>query len=128
MLLSLVRLSAHAAEIFPLMSLQGEVIIDTNPDDVPQPGYSHDWDAHGGAAWLHQHLVRNYSGCWQQALPNGEIDPSVCNLGSSRFVNYYVEGLAYAMTNAPHIGGVYYDGRWTTYVYIPDFQSTLLVH
>jgi hypothetical protein len=68
------ELSNHAAELFALISLQGEMIVDTDPTTIPQPGYCHDVDCHGGGTYLHEHVITNYSECWQQSLPNGEID------------------------------------------------------
>ena len=55
-----------------------------DPYAVPQPGYCQDWDCHGGAAWLHQHLASDYNFCWQQALGDGEWDGAVCDVGTSR--------------------------------------------
>ena len=91
--------------------LQGEIFLDQDPYIVVQPGYSHAWNAHGGAAHLHEHLVTHYAACWQQALDNGEWDPSVCDIGVSRLFNYYVEGLWWSVTQPPYINGVYYDGK-----------------
>lgn len=71
--------------------MQGEIFLDQDPYTVVQPGYSHAWNAHGGAAHLHEHLVTHYAACWQQSLSNGEWDPSVCDIGVSRLFNYYVE-------------------------------------
>lgn len=42
------ELSNHAAELFALLALWGEVIIDTDPYNIPQPGYCQAWDCHGG--------------------------------------------------------------------------------
>jgi hypothetical protein len=104
------ELSNHAAELFALISLQGEVIVDTDPTTIPQPGYCHDVDCHGGGTYLHEHVITNYSECWQQSLPNGEIDASVCDSGNSRWMNYYIEGLHWSVAKAPFISGCYYDG------------------
>ncbi|KAL1519036.1 hypothetical protein AB1Y20_003304 [Prymnesium parvum] len=80
------ELSSHAAELFALRAIGG-MLVDGDPYRVPQPGYCHDWDCHGGAAWLHQHAVSHYESCWQQALGDGEWDAA-----------------------PPHIDGIYYDG------------------
>ena len=90
--------------------MQGEIFLDQDPYIVVQPGYSHAWNAHGGSAHLHEHLVTHYAACWQQSLSNGEWDPSVCDIGVSRLFNYYVEGLWWSITQPPYINGVYYDG------------------
>eukprot|EP00051_Salpingoeca_urceolata_P011338 m.140348 g.140348 ORF g.140348 m.140348 type:complete len:1261 (+) comp17082_c0_seq3:824-4606(+) len=104
------ELSNHAAELFALLALQGEVITDVDPYSIPQRGYCHDWDCHGGCAWLHQHVVHNYTACWQQSLSDGEWDCAVCDIGTSQWFNYYVEGLYHSVSQAPHMNGVYYDG------------------
>ena len=74
---------------------------------IPQAGYCHDWDCHGGSAWLHQHMMNNYVYCWQQGLSNGEIDGSVCDIGTSRWFNYYLEGLRRSVESPPHMDGIY---------------------
>jgi hypothetical protein len=97
-------------ELFAFKALQGELLNDGDPYLIPQKGYCHAWDCHGGAPYLHEHLVSQYEACWQQGLPNGEIDASVCNKGTSRFLNYYIEGLAWSVLHHPSMDGVYYDG------------------
>ena len=57
--------------------MQGEILTSGDPYTIPQAGYDHDWDAHGGGAYLHEHLIDDYVSCWQQGLPNGETDASV---------------------------------------------------
>jgi len=104
------ELSNHANELFALRALDGEVLLDQDPWTVVQPGYGHDWNQHGGSAYLHQHLVTDYAACWQQTLANGEWDAAVCDKGTSRQFNYYVEGLAWSIQHAPFINGIYYDG------------------
>ena len=104
------ELSNHAAELFALLSLQGEVLLDRDPYVEPQAGYCHDYDCHGGDVWLHEHVQANYSYCWQQQLSDGEWDAAICDTGTSRWFNYYVEGLHTSVSQAPHIDGIYYDG------------------
>ena len=101
------ELSNHAVELFALKALDGEVLADTDPYTIPQPGYCQEWDCHGGAAFLHQHLVSHYTECWQQQLPDGQIDAAVCDEGTGRFLNYYIEGLAWSVLHSPHMDGVY---------------------
>ena len=84
------ELSNHAAELFALLALEGEVIVDTPPQTVAQAGYCHDWDCKGGDVFLHEHVVTNYTSCWQQNLPNGEWDAALCDIGVSRWFNYYI--------------------------------------
>ena len=81
-----------------------------DPYKIPQPGYCQGWDCHGGAAWLHQHLVSNYVSCWQQQLSDGEWDGAVCDVGTTRWFNYYVEGILRSTSNKPYMEGIYYDG------------------
>ena len=102
------ELSSRAPETFAFLAQQGAIFIDEDPWVVVQPGYSHDWNSHGGSAWLHQHVVTHYAACWQQTESNGEWDPSLCDYGTSQLFNYYVEGLAWAMTQPPYINGIYY--------------------
>lgn len=104
------ELSNHAVELFALKALQGEIITDETPYTIPQKGYCHDWDCHGGAVYLHEHVVNDYVYCWQQSLANGEWDAAVCDIGVSRWFNYYVTGLDWSVNQAPHIDGIYYDG------------------
>ncbi len=107
------ELSNHAAELHALRAIggpRGETLVSGDPYFIPQPGYCQAWDCHGGAAWLHQHLVSNYNACWQQALSDGEYDAAVCDVGTTRWFNYYVKGLEWSTSQAPHIEGIYYDG------------------
>lgn len=60
--------------------------------------------------FLQEHILTNYSACWQQGLSNGEWDAAVCDIGTSRWFNYYVEGLQWSILQKPHINGIYYDG------------------
>ena len=99
------ELSARAAEIFPFYAMQGEILVDEDPWAVVQPGYAHDWNTHGGSAFLHQHFVSHYAACWQQTESNGEWDPSACSRGVSRLFNYYVEGLYWSFMQPPYING-----------------------
>lgn len=104
------ELSNHAAELYPLLSLRGEVIPDSDPNVVAQPGYCQEADCRGGAVYLHEHLLQNYSSCWQQGLGDGEIDAAVCDTGSSRWINYYIEGVGWSVGQKPYLDGIYYDG------------------
>jgi hypothetical protein len=104
------ELSARAPEMFAFKAMQGEILVDQDPYVIVQPGYAHDWDTHGGSAFLHQHMVTHYGACWQQSESNGEIDPAMCTHGVSRLFNYYVEGLAWSFSHAPFVNGIYYDG------------------
>ena len=37
--------------------MQGEILTSGDPYTIPQKGFNHAWDAHGGGAYLHEHLV-----------------------------------------------------------------------
>ena len=95
------ELSARAVEMFAFKAMQGEILVDQDPYTIVQPGYAHNWNTHGGAAYLHQHMVTHYGACWQQAESNGEWDPSMCSRGVSRLFNYYVEGLYWSFMQPP---------------------------
>jgi hypothetical protein len=104
------ELSSRAVEMFAFKAMQGEILVDQDPYDIVQPGYAHAWNTHGGAAYLHQHMVTHYGACWQQSESNGEWDPSMCSRGVSRLFNYYVEGLYWSFMQPPFMTGIYYDG------------------
>jgi hypothetical protein len=63
----------------------------------------------GGYTWLREHFVDNYSPSWYQYLDSARIDASVVSApGSSRWFNYYVEGLGWLAKNLG-IDGLYLD-------------------
>jgi hypothetical protein len=95
------ELTNHAVELYALKALQGEVLTSGDPYTIPQAGYNHAWDTHGGGAYLHEHLIDDYVSCWQQGLANGETDASVCDSGTSRWFNYYLEGAFWSISQAP---------------------------
>lgn len=43
--------------------------------------------------YLHEHLVHDYVQCWQQGLSDGEWDAAACDMGVSRWFNYYANGV-----------------------------------
>lgn len=63
----------------------------------------------GGAPWLHEHLDGNYTRRWSTGLADNQIDAAIGDASLSRWVNYYVEGLAWLRTNGPAIDGLYLD-------------------
>ena len=64
------ELTNHVAELFPLRSLDGEIIA--------APSVTAEAAAGGGStAWLLEHLVEGYTPCWQQNLGSGEFDAAV---------------------------------------------------
>jgi len=106
------ELSNHAVEIFTLKALGDEILLQypIGAYAIPQSGYCQDADCHGGAPWLHEHYVENYTFCWQQDLSNGEFDAAICDVGTSRWFNYYVEGLSWSVRKSPNMNGIYFDG------------------
>ena len=95
------ELSHHAVELFAFRALAGEVLVEGDPYNSGAYG----WNQHGGGAYLHQHLITDYQSCWQNPLANGEWDQAVCSVGTSRLLNYYIEGLRWSVTRAPFIDG-----------------------
>ena len=91
------ELSNHCAELWALRSLGTEILA----------GGKH--DNHGtqsGTSWLIEHLVEDYSHCWQNPLTNGEFDSAVCDTGVSRWTNFYIEGLNISSSGPPNVDGM----------------------
>jgi len=84
------ELSNHAAELFALRSLG---------DEIFPAGKG------GGDAWLQEHLGTNYLPAW--FVPQWK-DAAIIDKGSTRWDNYYVEGLAWLVKNVG-IDGLYID-------------------
>jgi hypothetical protein len=84
------ELANRAPELFALRSLGDEILADG-------PG--------GGATWLQEHLVDHYIGGWYVYEYQ---DAAVINSGTSRWHNYYVEGLDWLARNLG-LDGLYID-------------------
>jgi len=84
------ELSNHSPEIFALKSLG---------DEIFAPGKG------GGPSWLVEHFGDNYIAGWY--VPKFE-DAAIINNGSSRWHNYYIEGLYWLVKNVG-IDGIYID-------------------
>jgi len=84
------ELSNHAAELFALRS-QGDEIFPAGKG--------------GGDAWLQEHLGTNYMPGW--FVPQWK-DAAIIDKGSTRWDNYYIEGLAWLVKNVG-IDGLYID-------------------
>ena len=92
---SVTGISNYATEIWALRSLGTEIIKEGDSE---------------GFIWLREHFLDNYSTIWYQPLENGDIDASVfISSQSSRWYNYYIEGLRYLVKNIG-IDGIYLDG------------------
>ena len=84
------ELTNHAPEIFALDSLNGEVL-------AKGPG--------GGSPWLQEHIPGSYLAGWH--VPPLE-DSALVTTGTSRWLNFYVEGMRWLVENE-HIDGLYLD-------------------
>lgn len=84
------ELSNRAPELFALFSLGDEIFF---------PG------SRGGFSWLQEHIDRDYIAAW--FVPDLK-DAAVINSGTSRWHNYYVEGLNWLTRNVG-IDGLYID-------------------
>jgi len=88
------ELTNHVSELFPLLSLDGEIFLNGTGQ---------------GTSWLYEHVVENYTACWQQWLTSDTYDASLCDSGVSRWENYYVEGFRKSIQQSG-IDGIYFDG------------------
>ena len=84
------ELTYKAHELFALRSLGDEILNDGKG---------------GGHPWLQEHLEDHYYSAWHAAAVD---DAAVLDKGTSRWTNYYVEGLAW-LAEHQHIDGLYLD-------------------
>jgi hypothetical protein len=84
------ELTNHTPEIFALDSLNGEILANG-------PG--------GGATWLQEHIPGGYIPGWY--VPSLK-DAAMVTTGTSRWLNFYVEGMRWLVENE-HIDGLYLD-------------------
>ncbi|MGC2657425.1 MAG: glycoside hydrolase domain-containing protein, partial [Bryobacteraceae bacterium] len=84
------ELTNHAPELFALLSLGDEVI-------ARGPG--------GGPSWLQEHIDRPYIPGWYVPALH---DAALVTTGTSRWLNFYVEGLRWLVENVG-IDGLYLD-------------------
>ena len=84
------ELSYKAYELFPLKSLGSEII---------------NYGEGGGHSWLQEHLKSGYHAAWHATEVN---DASVLNKGTSRWTNFYIEGISWLAKNQK-IDGLYLD-------------------
>jgi len=87
------ELTNHVVEIWALRSLGDEVF-------AAGPG--------GGYPWLREHLESDYRVAWYDHLASGDVSAAMVTSGASRWYNYYLEGLAWLLTNV-QIDGLYLD-------------------
>ena len=84
------ELSYKAHELFALKSLGDEILNDGKG---------------GGHSWLQEHFKSNYHSAWHATEVN---DAAILNKGTSRWTNYYIEGINWLAKNNK-IDGLYLD-------------------
>lgn len=84
------ELSYKSHELFALKSLGDEILNDGEG---------------GGHSWLQEHFKSNYHSAWHATSVN---DASILNKGTSRWTNYYIEGINWLAKNQ-EIDGLYLD-------------------
>ena len=84
------ELSYKSHELFALKSLGDEILNDGDG---------------GGHSWLQEHFKSNYHSAWHATSVN---DASILNKGTSRWTNYYIEGINWLAKNQ-EIDGLYLD-------------------
>ena len=84
------ELTYHAYELFALRSLGDEIFNDGEG---------------GGHSWLQEHLEDHYHSAWHATEVN---DAAILDKGTSRWTNYYIEGLNWLAKNQ-QIDGLYLD-------------------
>ncbi len=84
------ELTYKAYELFALRSLGDEILNDGEG---------------GGHSWMQEHLESNYHSAWHAWRVD---DAAMLNKGTSRWTNYYIEGLAWLAANQ-QIDGLYLD-------------------
>ena len=87
------ELTTHCAETYALMSLKNQIF---------EPGVGY------GLPWECEHLIENYKPAWYTELPGQISDAALVLVGSSRWINYYLEGLRWMLENYK-IDGIYMD-------------------
>jgi hypothetical protein len=84
------ELTYKAHELFAMRSLGDEILNDGEG---------------GGHSWMQEHLEEDYHSAWHAWRVD---DAAMLNKGTSRWTNYYIEGLSWLAANQ-HIDGLYLD-------------------
>jgi hypothetical protein len=84
------ELTYRAHELFAFRSLGSEILNDGEG---------------GGHSWMQEHLESDYHSAWHAWRVD---DAAMLNKGTSRWTNYYIEGLSWLASNQ-HIDGLYLD-------------------
>jgi hypothetical protein len=87
------ELTTHCPEVYALKSLKNQIF-------TAGPGY--------GLPWECEHLIDDYKPAWYTELPDQNSDAALVLAGSSRWINYYLEGLRWMLENYK-IDGLYMD-------------------
>ncbi|MCK5276988.1 MAG: hypothetical protein KAK04_00595, partial [Cyclobacteriaceae bacterium] len=103
------ELTYKSHELFALKSLGDEILNDG-------PG--------GGHSWLQEHLKSNYYSAWHATRVN---DAAILNKGSSRWTNYYIEGINWLAKNQK-IDGLYLDDIAFSRATVKRIASVLSKH
>ena len=109
------EITNNLPELWAFHSLNGEIICP--PRDAQAKPITNSGGAH---PWLVEHLREDFIPAWRETIGgpyHGLLDLAVITTPDSRLDNFYLEGLAYTVTNAG-IDGLYIDdtsmGRKTT--------------
>ncbi len=87
------ELTTHCPEVYALKSLKNQIF-------TAGVGY--------GLPWECEHLIDDYKPAWYTELPGQNSDAALVLEGSSRWINYYLEGLRWMLENYK-IDGLYMD-------------------
>jgi hypothetical protein len=87
------ELTTHCPEVYALKSLKHQIF-------TAGVGY--------GLPWECEHLIDDYKPAWYTELPDQNSDAALVLEGSSRWINYYLEGLRWMLENYK-IDGLYMD-------------------
>jgi hypothetical protein len=87
------ELTNYVTEIWALRSLDNEAL---------------DGGGGGGYPWLREHFISDYRPQWYQHFEDKSPDASILTSGTSRWYNYYIEGLGWLIRNMD-IDGLYLD-------------------
>lgn len=87
------ELTSRVPELWALRSLGDEIFLKAEG---------------GGHAWLQENLVRDYSPNWYHPFENGDVDLAITEAASSRWHNYWLEGLRWLIDNVG-VDGIYID-------------------
>jgi hypothetical protein len=103
------ELTYRSHELFAMRSLGTEIFND---------------GAGGGHGWLQEHLQDNYHSAWHATRVN---DASILNKGTSRWTNYYIEGLKWLAKNQ-EIDGLYLDDIAFSRETVKRISSVMYAH